>query len=114
MDDKQWKDISAALIALPEMYSTDESKEDRPAVYLFGGSNAAWILWEYSSDTQLAFGLCDLGFGFPELDSVYIPELKEVRFSPFGLPIEMDRSIDTLVKGYKHRGEVIPDYLVAT
>jgi hypothetical protein len=110
---QMWNKISAALIKLPEMYSTDGDKDDRPAVYLFGGGDCAWILWEYSEETQLAFGLCDLGLGFPELGNVWIPELKELRFPPFGLPIEMDRSIDTLVKGYRHRKQVIPDYIVA-
>ena len=106
-----WDRISAAILKLPEMYSTDGSKADRPAVYLFGGSDAAWILWEHSGG--MAFGLCDLGLGFPELGSMSINELKEVRFPPFGLRVEMDRSIDTLVKGYKHRKQPIPDWLVA-
>ena len=110
-DRNEWYEIDRALIALPEMYSTDGSKADRPAVYLFGGSDAAWILWEHSGG--MAFGLCDLGLGFPELGSVSINELKEVRFPPFGLRVEMDRSIDTLVKGYKHRKQPIPDWLVA-
>ena len=112
-DRDEWYEMNKALIALPKMYSTDGSKVDRPAVYLFGGSDAAWILWEYSSDTQLAFGLCDLGLGFPELGSVWIPELKEIRFPPFGLRVEMDSSIDTLVKGYRHRKQPIPDWLVS-
>jgi hypothetical protein len=107
----QWNKISAALIKLPEMYSTDGDKNDRPAVYLFGGGDCAWILWEHSDG--LAFGLCDLGLGFPELGSVSINELKELRFPPFGLKVEMDRSIDTLVKGYEHRRQVIPEYLVS-
>ncbi|MCP4238893.1 MAG: DUF2958 domain-containing protein [Aestuariibacter sp.] len=40
-------------------------------------------------DHDIAFGLCDLGLGFPELGSVRLSEIEEVR-GPFGLPVERD------------------------
>ena len=110
-DRDEWYQVDRALGKLPELYSTDGDKTDRKAVYLFGGGDCAWILWEHSGG--IAFGLCDLGLEFPELGNVSINELKEVRFPPFGLRVEMDVSIDTLVKGYRHRKQVVPDYLVA-
>ena len=41
-------------------------------------------------DTDIAFGLCDLGMGFPELGSVSISELESVQVH--GLSIERDLS----------------------
>jgi hypothetical protein len=40
-------------------------------------------------DPDIAFGLCDLGFGYPELGSVSLSELESVR-GQLGLPIERD------------------------
>ena len=39
---------------------------------------------------DIAFGLCDLGMGFPELGSVSLAELRSVR-GKIGLPIERDK-----------------------
>ena len=41
-------------------------------------------------ETNIAFGLCDLGMNSPELGYVSIEELNDIRFPPFGLPIERD------------------------
>lgn len=62
-----------------------------PVVKLFTPDAACtWILTELDpDDPDIAFGLCDLGMGFPELGSVYLPELKAVR-GPLGLAIERD------------------------
>ena len=39
--------------ALPELYSTDTSTTDRPAVKLFDSRGRAfWILWEYEDTTD--------------------------------------------------------------
>ncbi|MEJ0076842.1 MAG: DUF2958 domain-containing protein [Alphaproteobacteria bacterium] len=63
----------------------------KPVVKLFcpwGGGT--WLLSELDpDDPDIAFGLCDLGFGFPELGSVSIEELESVT-GPFGLTIERD------------------------
>jgi hypothetical protein len=62
-----------------------------PVVKLFtpdGG--ATWLLTELDpDDPDIAFGLCDLGLGFPELGSVSISELESMR-GKLGLPIERD------------------------
>jgi hypothetical protein len=62
-----------------------------PVVKLFTpDANATWLLVELDpEDPDLAFGLCDLGLGEPELGSVRISELSEVR-GGLGLPIERD------------------------
>ena len=62
-----------------------------PVVKLFTPDAACtWILTELDpDDPDIAFGLCDLGMGFPELGSVFVPELESVR-GRLGLPIERD------------------------
>ena len=46
------------------------------------------LLTRYVLQT-LAFGLCDLGLGYPELGSVSMSELKALR-GKLGLPVERD------------------------
>ena len=62
----------------------------KPVVKLFGGSACTWLLTELNPKSNIAFGLCDLGFGTPELGYVSMDELLALRFPPFGLPIERD------------------------
>lgn len=63
----------------------------KPVVKLFtpdGG--ATWLLSEiHPNDPDIAFGLCDLGLGFPELGSVSISEIESVH-GKLGLPVERD------------------------
>jgi len=48
-----------------------------PVVKLFlPGTGFTWLLSELDyEDPDIAFGLCDLGMGFPELGSVWVSEL---------------------------------------
>ena len=68
----------------------DVSDSTMPVVKLFGGA-CTWLLSELD-DNGDAFGLCDLGLGFPELGYVQMDELMKRKFPPFGLPIERDRN----------------------
>jgi len=44
------------------------------------GTDATWLLCELEPDDHdIAFGLCDLGMGFPELGCVRLSELESVR-----------------------------------
>jgi hypothetical protein len=63
-----------------------------PVVKLFTpDANATWLLTELDpDDPDIAFGLCDLGLGCPELGHVRLTEIRGVR-GPFGLPVERDR-----------------------
>ena len=63
-----------------------------PVVKLFTpDAGATWLLTEIDpEEPDLAFGLCDLGLGFPELGSVSLSELASVR-GRLGLPVERDR-----------------------
>lgn len=62
-----------------------------PVVKLFTpDAGATWLLTEIDpNDHDHAFGLCDLGQGFPELGYVSLAELQSVR-GPLGFPIERD------------------------
>lgn len=61
-----------------------------PVVRLFTpDANAVWLLTELCEESGIAFGLCDLGLGFPELGYVALAELEGLR-GPWGLRIERD------------------------
>jgi hypothetical protein len=61
-----------------------------PVVKLFTpDAQCTWLLTELDAD-GLAFGLCDLGLGCPELAYVSLIELNTVR-GKLGLPLERDR-----------------------
>ena len=62
-----------------------------PIVKLFTpDGNATWLLTKLDpNDEYLAFGLCDLGQGEPELGYVSPPELAVAR-GPLGLSLERD------------------------
>ena len=74
-----------------------------PVVKLFTpDAQATWLLTELDpDDSDLAFGLCDLGLGEPELGYVCISELEAVR-GPMGLPIERDLyfTADKMISAY--------------
>ena len=63
-----------------------------PVVKLFTpDASATWLLTELTPDNpDLAFGLCDLGLGSPELGYVSLTELAGIR-GRLGLPVERDR-----------------------
>ncbi|TGT71821.1 MULTISPECIES: DUF2958 domain-containing protein [unclassified Mesorhizobium] len=61
-----------------------------PVVKLFNPVGVAtWLLTELDADGDTLFGLCDLGFGFPELGSVSLAELQAIK-GPIGIGIERD------------------------
>ena len=62
-----------------------------PIVKLFTpDAGATWLLTELDpDDPDIAFGLCDLGLGFPELGSVSLSEIASVR-GRLGLPVERE------------------------
>lgn len=81
----------AALLANGHRTAGGESIDPIPVVKLFTqDAQATWLLSEIDPDDEdIAFGLCDLGMGCPELGSVRLSELATVR-GRLGLPIERD------------------------
>jgi len=89
----QDREMRANGIANAERSAEGQDPIDfKPVVKLFcpwGG--ATWLLTELDpEDPDIAFGLCDLGMGFPELGTVRISELAGI-VGPAGLRIERDR-----------------------
>ena len=71
-----------------EANAQNPDADHKPVVKLFNPVGAAtWLLTEIEGD--IAFGLCDMGMGSPELGSVSISELERVQL-PLGLGIERD------------------------
>jgi hypothetical protein len=93
MDRPSFIDEAAFDQLLANGHSTagGDSIHPPPIIKLFTpDANATWLLTEIDPDDEdLAFGLCDLGLGKPELGSVRLSELDELR-GPFGLPVERD------------------------
>jgi hypothetical protein len=70
-----------------------EALDFEPVVKLFTpDAQCTWLLTEIDAD-GVAFGLCDLGMGEPELGYVSLIELRTVR-GPLGLPAERDLHFD--------------------
>jgi hypothetical protein len=69
----------------------EDALDFKPVVKLFTpDAQCTWLLTELDPDGGLAFGLCDLGLGCPELGYVSLAELATVR-GELGLPVERDR-----------------------
>lgn len=67
----------------------------KPVVKLFTpDADCTWLLTELDpEDADIAFGLCDLGMGCPELGSVRISEIEGLR-GALGLPVERDHHFE--------------------
>ncbi|MER9177786.1 DUF2958 domain-containing protein [Mesorhizobium sp. M0955] len=82
---------------------TDGEIDFMPVVKLFTpDAGATWLLTEIDpDDPDIAFGLCDLGLGCPEIGNVSLTELASVR-GRLGLPVERDRHFkpDRALSGY--------------
>jgi len=83
-------DLRAQLVANGRRSVENDRFDPPPVVKLFTpDAGATWLLTEIDPDDgDRAFGLCDLGLGFPELGYV-LAELTAVR-GPLRLPIERD------------------------
>ena len=89
--DKQREKLIANHNAGIVAQNNDRRFDPEPVVKLFTpDAQATWLLTELDPDHNIAFGLCDMGMGFPEIGYVSIDEIESVR-GRFGLPIERDR-----------------------
>lgn len=86
-----------------------------PVVKLFNPCGAAtWLLTELDRDGDTLFGLCDLGFGCPELGSASLAEIASVRV-PLGLGIERNlhfaasHSLSVYAEAARRHGGIIED-----
>ena len=81
----------ALLLLNGEAFDADPDFNPKPIVKLFNPVGAAtWLIASVDpNNPDIAFGLCDLGMGFPELGSVSIEELSNYK-GPLNLGIERD------------------------
>jgi hypothetical protein len=79
------------LLANGRQSLEQDNFDPAPVVKLFTpDAGATWLLTEIDPDDHdHAFGLCDLGLGYPELGWVSLAEIATVR-GRLGLPIERD------------------------
>jgi hypothetical protein len=84
--------IRQKLLANGARSAAGEVNDPIPVVKLFTpDANATWLLTEIDPDNpDIAFGLCDLGLGCPELGYVSLSEIAKLR-GPLGLPVERDQ-----------------------
>lgn len=84
-------ELRAQLLANGRQSLAAEGFDPLPVVKLFApDAGATWLLTEIDpDDDDHAFGLCDLGLGFPELGYVSLAELATLR-GRLGLPVERD------------------------
>ena len=69
---------------------TSKELDYEPVCKLFiPWASGTWLLTELEPGPSLAFGLCDLGFGTPELGDVCLRELFDYE-GPGGLRLEQD------------------------
>ncbi len=80
--------LRAQLLANGRQSLDDDDFDPPPVVKLFTpDAGATWLLTEIDPDDHdRAFGLCDLGQGFPELGYVSLATLQSVRGPPSGFP----------------------------
>jgi hypothetical protein len=79
------------LLANGRQSLEQENFDPAPVVKLFTpDAGATWLVTEIDPDDHdHAFGLCDLGLGYPELGWVSLAEIATVR-GRLGLPVERD------------------------
>lgn len=79
------------MLANDPRYATDPSFDPVPVVKIFNPMGAAtWLLCSlHRNGLDISYGLCDLGFGTPEIGSVRISEM-EACVLPLGLRLERD------------------------
>lgn len=67
----------------------DKTIDFKPVVKLFFSGACTWLLSELSHDC-IAFGLCDLGSGYPETGYVDLKEIVTLRDN-IGMPVQRDK-----------------------
>lgn len=78
LNETQRQQMLANYKAGVDAHSTGAEYNPRPVVRIFAGAACAWLLTELlPHDENTAFGLCDLGLGFPELGYVNLQELAD-------------------------------------
>ncbi len=101
----------AQLLANGALSNTDESYDPPPVVKLFTPDGSASL---DPDRPDVGFGLCDLGVGCPEMGSVYVSEILDVR-GGLGLPVERDlhftakKPLSAYARDARQAGQIVTD-----
>jgi len=88
--DEQIAQLQANWREQEPLKGTRKERDFQPVVKLFDPFGAStWLLTECDED-GLAFGLCDMGFGCPEMGYVSLDELAELKI---GLALRIERDL---------------------
>jgi hypothetical protein len=95
----------------------DLGKDHAPVVKLYSKyGRAIWLLSELDPINNIAFGLCDLGQGKPELSYVSLNDLASIKHARLKVPmVETDPGFDgkypmsVYLKAAKAAGRVVED-----
>jgi Protein of unknown function (DUF2958) len=86
LDDK----ARAQLVANGRARASGSPIDAYPIVRLYTpDAGAVWLLTELDAAGDLAYGLCDVGLGFPELGTVRLSDLAAMR-GPHGFRVAVD------------------------
>lgn len=85
--------IMKTLLANAAKTNAGNEYDGKPVVKVFNPyGSGTWMFTEYDEDRQAFFGLCDLGFGTPELGYVAKSDMLMLVKTPFGsFPLERDQ-----------------------
>ena len=87
--------IEKALKKYGYLSQDGKGKDAKVIARLFGGSSCTWYILEGTEDSDIVYGLANIGYGF-EYGTMSRSELESLRFPPFGLGIERDSSVEPL------------------
>lgn len=107
-------ELRARMLDNGRRSAAGENHDPPPVVKLFTpDAGATWLLTELDpANPDIAFGLCDLGLGCPELGTVSLAEIAALR-GAFGLPAERDlwfaadRPLSTFAREASERGAIV-------
>lgn len=85
--------LKEIMIHNAQEVQNDLGKDHEPVIKLHSRyGKAIWLLSELDQANGIAYGICDLGQGKPELSYVSIPDLESIKHARLKVPmIEMDR-----------------------
>ncbi|WP_256549266.1 DUF2958 domain-containing protein [Dyadobacter fanqingshengii] len=90
------QNLREIMIHNAQEVQSDLAKDHAPVVKLHSKyGKAIWLLSELDATNNIAFGLCDLGQGKPELSYVSITDLESIKHARLRVPmVEIDPAFD--------------------
>ena len=111
---KNRKQLEANHLEAQAAETTERNYDPRPVLKLFNPCGSqTWLITEIEPGTNSAFGLCDMGQGYPELGYVSIDELAALKIPGWGnmgierdIHFEADRTISEYADLARETGSI--------